>query len=220
MRTLGRSWDAQELLQEGGIKVSCDTLREWNIKCSPLIAEELRHRKSHWDSWWHMDEVWILSAVSVTGCSWAERMRMSTPVRWRVMDEQGIVLDVLRQRHRDTEAAIRFLVRPLGEPYVPETICTDKVASYWSAIRELRALQEVGHQEVISTTRCNNLVEERASVASGAALPKTSTSSVIPERRFSLKSEVTNIGHFRFGVRLAQGWPELQATPPLRLPTE
>jgi hypothetical protein len=64
MTTLGRYWDVQELLQERGIEVSHDTLREWNIKFSPLIAEERRHRKPLRGSRWHMDEVWILSANS------------------------------------------------------------------------------------------------------------------------------------------------------------
>jgi len=49
--------DVQELLQERGIEVSHDTLREWNIKFSPLITEELRHRKPRRGSQWHMDEV-------------------------------------------------------------------------------------------------------------------------------------------------------------------
>ncbi|MGY2897301.1 transposase-like protein, partial [Deinococcus sp. UYEF24] len=54
----------QELLQEHGLEVSHDTLREWNIKFSLLIAEALRHRESRRGSQWHMDEVWILSANS------------------------------------------------------------------------------------------------------------------------------------------------------------
>jgi len=70
------------------------------------------------------------------------------------------VLDVLLQRHRDTEAARTFLACLLGEFHVPETICTDKLASDGAAIRELPALQAVDHQPVISTTHCNNLVEQ------------------------------------------------------------
>ena len=139
--------DVQELLQERGIEVSHDTLREWNIKFSPLIAEELRHREPRRGSRWHMDEV----CTTVGGVRhWL----------WRAVDEHGVVLDVLLQRHRDTEAARTFLARLLGEFHVPETICTDKLASYRAAIRELPALQEVDHQQVISTARCNNLVEQ------------------------------------------------------------
>jgi putative transposase len=112
MTTLGRYWDVQELLQERGIEVSHDTLREWNIKFSPLIAEELRHREPRRGSRWHMDEV----CTTVGGVRhWL----------WRAVDEHGVVLDVLLQRCRDTEAARTFLARLLSEFHVPETICTD-----------------------------------------------------------------------------------------------
>ena len=70
--------DVQELLQEGGIEVSHDTLREWNIKFSPLIAEELRHREPRRGSRWHMDEV----CTTVGGVRhWL----------WRAVDEHGVV---------------------------------------------------------------------------------------------------------------------------------
>ena len=43
----------------------------------------------------------------------------------RAVDEYGFVLEVLLQRHRDTEAAKTFLTRLLGEYDVPEVIHTD-----------------------------------------------------------------------------------------------
>jgi transposase-like protein len=75
------------------------------------------------------------------------------------VDEHGAVLDVFLQRHRDTDAAKGFFERLLGEHDVPDTVCTDKLASYGAAIRELPMLYGVGHQQVISTARCNNLIE-------------------------------------------------------------
>ena len=39
------SRDVQDLFQKRGIEVSHDTLRKWNLKFSPLITEELRHRE-------------------------------------------------------------------------------------------------------------------------------------------------------------------------------
>ena len=71
------------------------------------------------------------------------------------MDEHGFVLEVLLQRHRDTEAAKTFLTRLLGEYDVPEVIHTDQLRSYGAAIRELPSLINVDHQQVISTARCN-----------------------------------------------------------------
>ena len=152
--------DVQELLHQRGIEVSHETLREWCIKFSALFAEGLRHREPRRGSRWHLDEV----CTSVDGVRhWL----------WRAVDEHGFVLEVLLQRHRDTEAAKTFPTRLLGEYDVPEVIYTDQLRSYGAAIRELPSLINVDHQQVISTARCNNLIEQRASVASRAVLPKT-----------------------------------------------
>ena len=76
------------------------------------------------------------------------------------MDEYGFVLDILLQRHRNTEAAKTFLIRLLGEYDVPEVIHTDQLGSYGAAIREIASLTGVDHQQVISTARCNNIMEQ------------------------------------------------------------
>ena len=128
-------------------QVSHETLREWCIQFSALFAEDLRHREPRRGSRWHLDEV----CTSVDGVRhWL----------WRAVDEHGFVLDILLQRHRDTEAAKTFLTRLLGEYDVPEVIHTDQLRSYGAAIRELLSLVHVDHQQVISTARCNNLIEQ------------------------------------------------------------
>ena len=93
------------------------------------------------------------------------------------MDEHGFVLDILLQQHRNTDAARTFLIRLLSEYDVPDAIFTDQLRSYGAAIREIPSLVNVDHQQVISTTRCNNMIEQRASVVIGAVLPKTIPSS-------------------------------------------
>ena len=67
------------------------------------------------------------------------------------MDEHGFVLDILLQRHCDTEAAKTFLIRLLCEHDIPEVIHTDQLRSYGAAIREIPSLADVDHQQVIST---------------------------------------------------------------------
>ena len=139
--------DVQELLHERGIHVSHETLRQWNIKFAPLLTEELRHREPRRGSRWHLDEVHVV----VGGIKhWL----------WRAVDEQGAVLDVLLQEHRDTEAAKTFFTRLLREYDVPQAIHTDKLWSYGAAIRELPVLHAVEHVQVVSSARCNNLVEQ------------------------------------------------------------
>ena len=83
------------------------------------------------------------------------------------------LLGPILQRHRDTEASKTFLTRLLREYDVPEVIHTDQLRSYGAAIREIPSLINVDHQQVVSTARCNNVIEQRASVASRAVLPKT-----------------------------------------------
>ena len=79
---------------------------------------------------------------------------------WRAVDEHGTVLDVMLQRHRDQDAAKGFFERLLGEPDVPEIVCSDKLASDPAAMGELPLLEGVEHQRVISTARCHNLIEQ------------------------------------------------------------
>ena len=174
--------DVQELLHQRGIEVSHETLREWCIKFATLFTEELRHREPRRGSRWHLDEV----CTSVDGVRhWL----------WRAADEHGFVLEVLLQRHRDTEAAKTFLTRLLGEYDVPEVIHTDQLRSYGAAIRELPSLINVDHQQVISIARCNNLIEQRASVASRAVLPKkrVGTLNCCPEPRGNQDLHTDNI---------------------------
>ena len=57
--------------------------------------------------------------------------------RWRAVDQEGNVLDILVQRRRDKQAAKKFLCKLLtGLSYVPWVIVTDKLTSDAAATRE------------------------------------------------------------------------------------
>ncbi len=57
---------------------------------------------------------------------------------WRAVDDEGEVLDVLVQRRRDTEAALKLLRRLLhNQSAEPQTITTDGLASYGAALDQL-----------------------------------------------------------------------------------
>jgi len=139
--------DVQELLHQRGIQVSHETLRQWNIKFAPLLTEELRHRESRRGSRWFLDEV----CVEIGGKKfWL----------WRAIDDTGATLDVLLQAQRDTHAAKTFFESLLANYDVPDTVHTDKLWSYGAAIRALPELHAVEHLQVISSARCNNLIEQ------------------------------------------------------------
>lgn len=114
--------DVEELLAQRGIEAIREAIRFWVNKFGPLIAANIRRRRVPPTGRWHLDEV----VVKIKG----RRMWL-----WRAVDGEGEVLDVLVQRRRNTTAAYKLLRRLLKNQGIhPETITTDKLASYRSAL--------------------------------------------------------------------------------------
>jgi transposase-like protein len=66
---------------------------------------------------------------------------------WRAVDDEGEVLDILGQRHRDTAAAARLMRKLIKQQgFAPEVLVTDKLRSYGAAKSQmgLSARQEHG----------------------------------------------------------------------------
>lgn len=117
--------DVEELMAERGVEVSREAIRCWVIKFGPHIAANLRRGRSLPTGRWHLDE-----AVAKIG---GRRMFI-----WRAVDDEGEVLDVLVQKRRNKKAALKLLRRLLRNTGVaPETIVTDKLASYRAAMKAL-----------------------------------------------------------------------------------
>ena len=114
--------DVEELMAARGVDVSYETIRCWTIKFGPLIARRLRKRRWPPTPRWHLDEV----VCNISG----KRMFL-----WRAVDDEGEVLDVLVQRRRDTDAALKLLGRLLhNQPVEPQSITTDGLTSYGAAL--------------------------------------------------------------------------------------
>ena len=113
--------DVEDLLAERGLDVSYETVRRWVLKFGPLFARELRGRRHRPTSQWHLDEM----AVVIGGKQfWL----------WRAVDDEGEVLDLLVQRRRDKDAAVK-LMRKLRKKqgFAPDVLVTDKLRSYGAA---------------------------------------------------------------------------------------
>jgi transposase-like protein len=113
--------DVEDLLAERGLDVSYETVRRWVLKFGPLFARELRGRRHRPTSQWHLDEM----AVVIGGKQfWL----------WRAVDDEGEVLDLLVQRRRDKNAAVK-LMRKLRKKqgFAPDVLVTDKLRSYGAA---------------------------------------------------------------------------------------
>jgi transposase-like protein len=117
--------DVEELLAQRGIEVSGEAVRCWVIKFGPLIAANLRRRRGAPSARWHLDKM----VVKIAG----RRMWL-----WRAVDDEGEVLDILAQKRRNKHAAMKLLRKLLRNQGIhPETITTDKLASYRAAARVL-----------------------------------------------------------------------------------
>ncbi len=134
--------DIEELLAARGIVLTYETTRQWCLKFSQQFANEIRHRHGCPGDTWFLDEVF----VTIGG---------KHRYLWRAVDQDGDVLDILVQNHRDKRAAKRFLRKLLkGLHYAPRRIVTDKLGSYGAARREI--LPDVIHDQ---GKRTNNRAE-------------------------------------------------------------
>ena len=85
------------------------------------FADQIRRRAPARGDKWHLDEV----VVSIAG----EQQWL-----WRAVDQNGFVLEVIVQRRRDTQAALRLMKRLLKSAVrPPRVMITDKLRSYGAA---------------------------------------------------------------------------------------
>jgi transposase-like protein len=115
-----------------------------SLKFGKAIAQNLRRSRPRPTGRWHLDEM----VVKIAG----KRMWL-----WRAVDDEGEVLDCLVQKRRNTKAAIRLLRKLLKHQGVhPETIVTDKLASYRAAARELSLTDRHRPGRMLGNNRAEN----------------------------------------------------------------
>jgi putative transposase len=114
-----------ELLAARGITVSHETVRQWGLKFGQVFANRIRRRLPRAGDKWHLDEV----AIKIAGV---------THWLWRAVDQDGVVLDILVQSRRDTQAAKRLLRKLLKKQMrPPRVMITDKLVSYSAAKKDV-----------------------------------------------------------------------------------
>ncbi|WP_373237806.1 DDE-type integrase/transposase/recombinase [Cohaesibacter celericrescens] len=65
-------------------------------------------------------------------------MNGKRPYLWRAVNDEGGILEILVQSHRNKRAALKLLRKLLKKHgSVPDTVVTDKLPSYGAAVREL-----------------------------------------------------------------------------------
>ena len=116
--------DIEEQLAFRGISVSHETIRSWCVKFSNHFRDVIKKRERKPSDKWHLDEM----TIKINGEFF---------ILWRAVDSEGYELDVLLQKRRNKEAAIRFLMRLLGSYPEPRVSVTDKLRSYRKPIKSL-----------------------------------------------------------------------------------
>jgi putative transposase len=115
----------EELMAMRGVTLTYETSRRWCLKFGQTYANGLRRRRPQPGDIWHCDAVFL-------------KINGETYYLWRAVDQEGNVLDILVQRHRDAKAAKQCFRKLLkGLCYVPRVVVTDQLRSYGAALREL-----------------------------------------------------------------------------------
>ncbi|MGB7183558.1 MAG: IS6 family transposase [Burkholderiaceae bacterium] len=110
--------DVEDLLAQRGVTVSYESVRRWRLKFGPMYQRTLKRRESNGTDRWYCDEVF----VKING----EHVYL-----WRVVDEDGDVLDILVQRRRNRVAAERFFRKALErQGRAPRVVVTSCVAYF------------------------------------------------------------------------------------------
>ena len=87
--------DVEDLLAHRGITVSHESIRHWCETCGLADARGLRQRAGPVGDTWHLDDLFVT-------------IRGERQYRWRAVDRDGDVIDMLLQPRRDRHAAAPF----------------------------------------------------------------------------------------------------------------
>ena len=116
----------EDLLAERGIDICHETVRFWWNRFGQMFAAETATRRVHHSSYsqwrWHLDEVFV-------------KINGEIHYLWRAVDHEGEVLEVFATKRRDRWAALKFLKRVMKRYGRPQSIVTDRLRSYRSAMK-------------------------------------------------------------------------------------
>jgi len=105
--------------------VTYKAIPKWCLKFGQDYANQLRRRLTQMGDRWHLDEV----CLTING---------KCHDRWRAVDQDDHVLDILVQSRRNTRVAKELIRKLLKESqYVLRVVITDRVKSDGTAKREI-----------------------------------------------------------------------------------
>jgi putative transposase len=155
-----------------GIIVSHQTVKLWAEKFGRHFANDIRRRSAgKLGDKWHLDEV----VITIAG-------KKHWP--WRAVDQDGFVLDVLVQRHRNAKAAKRLMRKLLkGQGRSPRVMITDRQAAI---LRRSKARDHAG---------CRASLPQRVEQSGGEDHEALQVSETSPALRLHPRSDRQPVSH-------------------------
>ncbi|MEM6899720.1 MAG: IS6 family transposase, partial [Pseudomonadota bacterium] len=108
--------NVEELLHDRGIDICHESVRLWVDRFGPIFAGKIKSKRAslmrqhtQWQWQWHLDEVF----VKINGVQ---------HYLWRVVDDEGEVLESFVTKTRDKQAALRFLKKAMKRYDAPKII--------------------------------------------------------------------------------------------------
>jgi len=137
--------DVAEMFLVRGFVFTHETVRDWEERFAPLIADHLRtKRHGQAGKSWYVDETYI-------------KVRGKWCYLYRAIDHNGNLVDSRLSEKRDMDAAKQFFAQALAVVgHAPETVTTDGHRSYPRAVRETLGYEVVHRTNVY----LNNRIEQ------------------------------------------------------------
>jgi transposase-like protein len=127
--------ETAELFLLRGFDFTHETVRDWEERFTPVLAEELRiKRKGNLGKVWHVDETYL-------------KIKGQWCYLYRAIDQEGTLVDSRLSEQRDMAAAKAFFTQAKDIAGTPERVITDGHTPYPRAIAEVLG-SEVVHSQV------------------------------------------------------------------------
>jgi transposase-like protein len=142
--------DLEEIMAERGLGIDHTTIYRWVQRYAPELEKRCKpHLKQTTDSW-RVDETYL-------------KVKGQWLYLYRAVDSAGNTLEFLLSKHRDTQAAKRFLARALDASHTttPRVINVDQNPAYPKAVNELKAEGQLPQGCQLRPVKyLNNLIEQ------------------------------------------------------------
>lgn len=138
--------DIEELMQERGFSVDHSTINRWVLHYSPQLEATFRRKKKHVGNRWRMDETYI-------------KVKGQRKYYYRAVDKQGQTIDFLLTDKRDTQAALRFLKKAIGQNGNPSLVNIDQSGANHAGLKQVNREMK----KRIKIRECkylNNIIEQ------------------------------------------------------------